>query len=65
MTEPSEQFIQIKNYLSMQAQMGTLNKFRYDESYASILNCADLQAIHDMFYANGGDNKNKDHGFRD
>ena len=36
--------------------MGTLNKFRYDETFAGILNCSDLQGIHDMFYSKNDKN---------
>ena len=45
-----EQFLQIKSYLNLQAQIGALKKFRFDQNFAEILSLAGLQDTHDEFF---------------
>lgn len=42
--------MQIKSYLNLQAQMGTLKKFRFDQGFADIMQFSELQDIHDLFF---------------
>lgn len=42
--------MQIKSYLNLQAHMGTLKKFRFDQSFSDLLNLSDLQDIYDTFF---------------
>lgn len=54
-----EQYLQIKSYLTLQAQMGALKKFRFDETYSDMLDLGELQKVLDIFTNKNTKSKNQ------
>lgn len=45
-----QQYVQLKSYLNLQCQLGSLKKFRFDQKFSDLLDLGDFQQIADLFY---------------